>query len=87
MLLLRNTTTLRTAPAAIRLTLFITVDLANDDFSRLIRELFLDFVGRLIPDGREHVAETAPIRVEVDEHELGFGWKKKVDIIPIVFFF
>ena len=55
-----------------QLTLFIAVDLGNDDFARF-GELLLRLLGRLVPDGGQHVGESAPVGVEVDEDELVVG--------------
>lgn len=38
-----------------------------------IASLSLGLVGELVPDGGEHVAEAAPVGVEVDEDELVVG--------------
>ncbi len=54
------------------LTLLVAVDLPDDDLSRL-QELLRGAIRRLVPLGRQQVAEAAPVRVEVDEHELGVG--------------
>ena len=56
------------------LTLFVAVDLSHDDLC-IRPELLGRLVGRLVPDGRQHVAEAAPVRVKVDEHELIVRWK------------
>ena len=55
------------------LTLFVAIDLSDDDLARGA-ELLLGLLCELVPDGGEHVGEAAPVRVEVDEHELVVGW-------------
>ena len=60
------------------LTLFVAIDLSDDDLARGA-ELLLGLLCELVPDGGEHVGEAAPVRVEVDEHELVVGWKEIQD--------
>jgi hypothetical protein len=57
-------------------TFLVAVNFSDED-SAALDELGRDLVGGLVPDGGEHVAEAAPVRVEIDKDELIFGWKNK----------
>ena len=52
-------------------TFLITVDLSDED-PAFVDELGGDLVGGLVPDGRQHVAEAAPVGVKIDENEFVF---------------
>jgi hypothetical protein len=54
------------------LTFFVAVNFSDEDSSG-VRKLGRDLVGRLVPDGCQHVAEPTPVCVEVDENEFIFG--------------
>lgn len=54
--------------------LLVAVHLPHHHTPR-VGELQHHLVGRLVEDRLQHVAETAPLRVEVYEHQLIGGWK------------
>ena len=58
----------------------VAVDLADED--GLAGQLSVDLVRALVPQRRQHVGEPAPVRVEVDEHELVVG-EHSVDIAAV----
>ena len=56
-----------------KLTLGITVDLADDDLSAELGLQALHLLGQLVPDRGQHLAEAAPVGVEVDKDQIIFG--------------
>ena len=64
------------------LTLFVAVDLSHDDLAGVVFELFVDFVGRLVPNGSQHVAKPAPVGIEVDEDQL-VVLQNRLDVVRI----
>ncbi len=57
-----------------QLTVLVAVDFSEDNFA-FFRQLFLCFFRRLVPNWSQHVAESAPVRVEIDEYEFIVGCK------------
>ena len=64
------------------LTLFVAVDFAHDDLARVVFELLVDFVRRLVPNWGQHVAEAAPVGIEVDEDQL-VVLQDRLDVVRI----
>ena len=64
------------------LTFFIAIDLSDGNLAGHVLELCIDFVGSLVPNGRQHIAEPTPVGVEVDKDQL-VVFQGRLDVVRV----